>query len=111
METSAPTRPPGRAGPGRGSARSGRRPPRSWGASSGRASPVTRPHPADAPLVPATSVAGTSLWRPSVSRVRPKPPLERVLDANGDGTIDAGEMANAVAALKKLDANGDGKLT
>ena len=42
---------------------------------------------------------------------RPPPPLEVVLDANGDGVIDAGEIANASAALKKLDKNGDGKLT
>jgi hypothetical protein len=41
----------------------------------------------------------------------PKPPLEVVLDANKDGAIDADEIANAVAALKTLDKNGDGKLT
>jgi hypothetical protein len=41
----------------------------------------------------------------------PKPPLELALDANRDGTIDADEIAGAVAALKKLDKNGDGKLT
>ncbi len=39
------------------------------------------------------------------------PPLMRVLDANGDGIIDEQEIANASAALKKLDKNGDGKLT
>lgn len=43
--------------------------------------------------------------------MRPKPPLETALDANGDGVIDAGEIANASAALKTLDKNGDGKLT
>ena len=42
---------------------------------------------------------------------RPPPPLESVLDANGDGVIDADEIANAPASLKKLDRNGDGKLT
>ena len=41
----------------------------------------------------------------------PTPPLMAALDANGDGTIDADEIANASAALKKLDKNGDGKLT
>jgi hypothetical protein len=41
----------------------------------------------------------------------PRPPIETALDANGDGTIDADEMANASAALKKLDKNSDGKLT
>lgn len=38
-------------------------------------------------------------------------PLLAALDANGDGVIDAKEIANAPAALKTLDKNGDGKLT
>ena len=38
-------------------------------------------------------------------------PLMQALDANGDGIIDEAEIANASAALKKLDKNGDGKLT
>ena len=38
-------------------------------------------------------------------------PLFAALDTNGDGVIDAQEMANAPAALKKLDRNGDGKIT
>ena len=42
---------------------------------------------------------------------RPRPPIEAALDANGDGVIDAAEIANAPAALKKLDKNGDGRLT
>ncbi|MFO1488003.1 MAG: hypothetical protein U1F65_05965 [Verrucomicrobiota bacterium] len=42
---------------------------------------------------------------------RPVPPLINALDANHDGVIDADEIANASAALKKLDKNGDGKLT
>jgi len=42
---------------------------------------------------------------------KPRPPLELVLDANGDGTIDADEIGNASVTLKKLDKNGDGKLT
>jgi EF hand len=44
----------------------------------------------------------------------PRPPLPAIvkaLDANGDGVIDASEMANAPAALKTLDQNGDGQLT
>lgn len=44
----------------------------------------------------------------------PRPPLPAIvkaLDANGDGVIDAGEIANAPAALKALDKNGDGQLT
>jgi len=38
-------------------------------------------------------------------------PLFKALDANGDGVIDAKEIANAPAALKTLDKNKDGKLT
>jgi Ca2+-binding EF-hand superfamily protein len=38
-------------------------------------------------------------------------PLFAALDANGDGVIDAQELANAPAALQKLDRNGDGKIT
>ena len=41
----------------------------------------------------------------------PRPLLLRTLDANGDGIIDADEIANAPAALRKLDKNHDGKLT
>ena len=44
----------------------------------------------------------------------PRPPTQlivKALDANGDGMIDATEIANASAALKTLDKNGDGKLT
>ena len=44
----------------------------------------------------------------------PRPPLPALvtaLDANGDGVIDATEIANAAAALKALDKNGDGQLT
>jgi EF hand domain-containing protein len=41
----------------------------------------------------------------------PMSPLEQALDADHDGIISAEEIANASAALKKLDKNGDGKLT
>lgn len=43
---------------------------------------------------------------------RPPPPqLIIALDANRDGVISADEIANAIAALKTLDKNGDGQLT
>src|SRR6185369_8879454 len=42
---------------------------------------------------------------------RPPPPIIAALDANHDGVIDETEIANASAALKSLDKNGDGKLT
>lgn len=48
---------------------------------------------------------------PGTGGRRPPPPIIAVLDANHDGAIDADEIANASKALKKLDKNGDGKLT
>jgi len=50
----------------------------------------------------------------NVPKDAPRPPLPAIvkaLDANGDGVIDATEIANAPAALKSLDKNGDGQLT
>ena len=44
-------------------------------------------------------------------RPPPPPPIITVLDANEDGVIDAAEIAKASESLKKLDKNGDGKLT
>ena len=41
----------------------------------------------------------------------PPPPLETALDADRDGEISGSEIDNASAVLKKLDKNGDGKLT
>lgn len=41
----------------------------------------------------------------------PMLPLITALDTNHDGIIDADEIANAPAALKTLDKNGDGQLT
>ncbi|MEN9636176.1 MAG: hypothetical protein RL077_4580, partial [Verrucomicrobiota bacterium] len=38
-------------------------------------------------------------------------PLFAALDTNGDGVLDAQEIAQASAALAKLDRNHDGKLT
>ncbi|MFZ0828068.1 MAG: EF-hand domain-containing protein [Verrucomicrobiia bacterium] len=50
--------------------------------------------------------------RPGPGRHHPPPlPLVIVLDANHDGVIDSNEIANASAALKTLDKNGDGQLT
>ena len=42
---------------------------------------------------------------------RPMPPLVAALDGNHDGVIDEEEIKNSAEALRKLDKNGDGKLT
>jgi hypothetical protein len=42
---------------------------------------------------------------------RPMMPLMQALDPNNDGVIDATEIAQASANLKKLDKNNDGKIT
>ena len=42
---------------------------------------------------------------------RPQPAIINALDANKDGKLDATEIANATAALKTLDKNGDGEVT
>lgn len=38
-------------------------------------------------------------------------PMFTALDVNQDGVIDQAELANATAMLRKLDRNGDGKIT
>ncbi len=48
---------------------------------------------------------------PGMGGRRPLPLIISALDTNHDGIIDADEIANASANLKKLDKNGDGKLT
>lgn len=48
---------------------------------------------------------------PAGDRIRPPVlPIIAALDANGDGVLDAEEIAKAPTALKKLDKDGDGKL-
>ena len=66
-------------------------------------------HPA-ACLLP---LLATLAQAPALPQPPPRPvqPLMAALDTNGDGILDAGEIANAAAALKRLDANGDGRLT
>jgi caffeoyl-CoA O-methyltransferase len=49
---------------------------------------------------------------PGAEGRRPPPlPIITALDTNGDGVIDADEIAHASAAMKKLDKNRDGKVT
>lgn len=42
---------------------------------------------------------------------RPRPLLDTTLDADGDEIISASEIAQAATLLRKLDRNGDGRLT
>ena len=58
-----------------------------------------------------SAVGSNAQDKPADGQRRPGNPIIAALDANGDGTIDATEISNAPAALRKLDKNGDGKLT
>jgi hypothetical protein len=49
--------------------------------------------------------------RPGDGMRRPQSPLFAALDSNHDGVIDEKEIAQAAESLKKLDKNGDGKIT
>lgn len=42
---------------------------------------------------------------------RPKPPIFTAIDTNQDNLLSADEIAQAAAALKTLDKNGDGQLS
>jgi len=97
----------------------GARPPRpGQGGPGGQGSPADasgqRPPPpspeGERPLPPSPQGgieggAGTGGPRPPAS------PIITALDLNNDGTIDADELAKASESLKKLDKNGDGRLT
>lgn len=61
------------------------------------------PRPADAPERPAPPADD--------SHPRPIIPVMLALDANGDGSLSAAEIAGAAASLKALDLNSDGSLT
>ena len=77
------------------------------------------PPPPRPPAPPADAQAGPSATADAQGAPPPPPPphglgmdpVSKALDANGDGVIDANEIANATAALKALDKNGDGQLT
>ncbi len=61
------------------------------------------------PTPPATQPAVQAVRQARVDFMRLEPVLA-ALDANHDGVISAAEIHNASAALKLLDANGDGRL-
>ncbi len=84
-----------RAGGGEGGGGDGRRPPGGGGARGG---------PGMAP--------GSGAGEGGRGGGAPGPdPLAEALDANRDGVIDAGEMADAEKRLRRLDADGDGRLS
>lgn len=56
-------------------------------------------------------VAGSSSAQPAPDGRPPRPLVDLALDADGDEVVSAAEIANAPAALRKLDRNGDGRLT
>lgn len=65
------------------------------------AAEVRRPHPPE----------GASGAEAQGAPRRPVSPLMAALDVNQNGELEATEIANAPAALKALDQNGDGQLT
>ena len=71
--------------------------------------------PADAPTPPAGAPGrppgGPGRPEGAPGHPRPVDPVMLALDANGDGTLSAAEIANAPASLAALDTNKDGKLT
>jgi Ca2+-binding EF-hand superfamily protein len=80
-------------------------------------------HPSRSHLLPAATSAVPKTDLDAEVKVKPQPdeppvspyfkmlPVLGVLDANRDGIISASEIANAPAALRKLDKNGDGALS
>jgi hypothetical protein len=70
-----------------------------------------RPAGAPAPSADSARPARPAGGRPEGARGRPVDPVMLALDADGDRTLSAAEIANAPRSLAALDANQDGKLT
>lgn len=70
-----------------------------------------RAQDAGGPPPPRDEVGAGAQSGPGGDHKRPVPPVMVALDLNADGVIDAGEISKASESLKKLDKNGDGKLT
>lgn len=81
------------------------RPPRPEGAGQGPDGERRGPRPDGERKGPPPGDRGEGNFHP------PIPPMIGALDANKDKIISADEIANASAALKSLDKNGDGQLT
>jgi len=70
--------------------------------------------PADAPQRPAGAPERSQRGPQAAEGTeRPRPifPVMLALDANSDGALSSGEIANATTSLNALDANKDGQLT
>jgi hypothetical protein len=63
------------------------------------------------PPVRRVSPSGMAMGGPGGEGFRPIPPIMAALDVNRDGVIDEDELGNAPAALRRLDRNGDRKLS
>ncbi len=63
------------------------------------------------PARPAGAVEGEKKSGEAKDMKRPASPLITAIDVNGDGTVDEKEISGSAEALKKLDKNGDGKIT
>jgi len=61
--------------------------------------------------IPATPAAAPAATTAAGRPPMPTSPMISALDLNGDGVIDADEIAKAAESLKKLDKNHDGKIT
>lgn len=112
--------PPRRGGPGQGGPGDGQGPggpggpgqgPGGPGGDQGPGAGPDGAPPQGPPQGVANDAAGNGPGGPGRGNRRPMPLIFAALDTNHDGVIDASEMANASAALKTLDKNGDGKLT
>ncbi len=64
----------------------------------------------EGPKPPGPPSSGRGSSKSSQPENPPENPLVSALDADGDGTISAGEIIAAPTALKTLDKNGDGQL-
>jgi hypothetical protein len=77
--------------------------------------PVPPPHAPRPPRAPAPPAGSSDQPAAPTGEQAPPPgpvmPLIKALDVNGDGVLDAQEMANATTALLALDQNNDGQLT
>ena len=76
-----------------------------------RAPSVEEPQPGDPGEADGANGPGDPRVQGDETPRPPKPPIDTSLDADADGVISAGEIADAPVRLLALDKNGDGMLT